>query len=295
MTDGDALLAAICAHPAEDTPRLEYADWLQENGRDERAEFIRVQCERARLPEPDELCIGSVTPAASWQEERLRTCRACSNLGALCPYHELEKRERELLYTSEDAHQDRLRIDWLKDMLPSAIESWQWDRGFIRRIWVKADHWLSFAELWRTILPLEHVSIVMFRPREHTQEKTHGRKRSCRLRGRLKWRRIPLAEAGNGDYARLFAAEWRGISFDLHPFVQELPAKVAMRGDGAISLTRSFVVYPSVTTPLFETPGLPKLGTPHPSDPAQVAQGMETERLTADGWRVVVTYGGRVG
>ena len=44
-TDGDALLRAICENPAEDTPRLVYADWLQENGRAERAEFIRLQCE----------------------------------------------------------------------------------------------------------------------------------------------------------------------------------------------------------------------------------------------------------
>ena len=48
MTDGEALLAAILANPAEDTPRLVYADWLEEHGREERAEFIRVQCELAR-------------------------------------------------------------------------------------------------------------------------------------------------------------------------------------------------------------------------------------------------------
>lgn len=43
MTDttGDALLATILANPEEDTPRLVYADWLQENGEEERAEFIR--------------------------------------------------------------------------------------------------------------------------------------------------------------------------------------------------------------------------------------------------------------
>lgn len=43
MTDGDALLKAVLADPDEDTPRLVYADWLQENGQAERAEFIRVQ------------------------------------------------------------------------------------------------------------------------------------------------------------------------------------------------------------------------------------------------------------
>ena len=45
MNDGDALLAAILANPDDDTPRLVYADWLQEQGDEERAEFIRVQIE----------------------------------------------------------------------------------------------------------------------------------------------------------------------------------------------------------------------------------------------------------
>jgi len=43
MSDEDALLAAIITNPDEDTPRLVYADWLDENGQAERAEFIRVQ------------------------------------------------------------------------------------------------------------------------------------------------------------------------------------------------------------------------------------------------------------
>ena len=44
MSDEDALLNAIAAHPEEDTPRLMYADWLDEHGDPIRAEFIRVQC-----------------------------------------------------------------------------------------------------------------------------------------------------------------------------------------------------------------------------------------------------------
>src|SRR5215213_4661741 len=53
MSDEDALLAAIAANPEEDTPRLAYADWLDEHadalpGRAPdavraRAEFIRLQ------------------------------------------------------------------------------------------------------------------------------------------------------------------------------------------------------------------------------------------------------------
>lgn len=42
MSDGDALLRAILEHPAEDTPRLMYADWLQERGQEQWAQFIRA-------------------------------------------------------------------------------------------------------------------------------------------------------------------------------------------------------------------------------------------------------------
>jgi uncharacterized protein (TIGR02996 family) len=47
MSDESALLAAIWEHPQEDTPRLMYADWLDERGGESeaaRAELIRVQC-----------------------------------------------------------------------------------------------------------------------------------------------------------------------------------------------------------------------------------------------------------
>jgi uncharacterized protein (TIGR02996 family) len=49
----EALLAAVIAAPEDDTPRLVYADWFEENDQPERAEFIRVQVERARLPLDD--------------------------------------------------------------------------------------------------------------------------------------------------------------------------------------------------------------------------------------------------
>jgi uncharacterized protein (TIGR02996 family) len=48
MSDAAALLAAIRAAPDDDAPRLVYADWLDEHGQPERAEFIRVQIELAR-------------------------------------------------------------------------------------------------------------------------------------------------------------------------------------------------------------------------------------------------------
>ncbi len=43
MTTGDALLRTILAAPDEDAPRLVYADWLTEQGREEMAAFIRKE------------------------------------------------------------------------------------------------------------------------------------------------------------------------------------------------------------------------------------------------------------
>jgi uncharacterized protein (TIGR02996 family) len=48
MFEAEALLAAIRQAPDDDAPRLIYADWLDEHGQPERAEFIRVQVELAR-------------------------------------------------------------------------------------------------------------------------------------------------------------------------------------------------------------------------------------------------------
>jgi uncharacterized protein (TIGR02996 family) len=42
-----AFTRAICENPADDTVRLVYADWLEEHGEPERAEFVRVQVEIA--------------------------------------------------------------------------------------------------------------------------------------------------------------------------------------------------------------------------------------------------------
>jgi uncharacterized protein (TIGR02996 family) len=64
MSDERALLAAIWEHPHEETPRLVYADWLDEHDNHPRAEFIRVQCERARGEERPEL---AKREAALWK------------------------------------------------------------------------------------------------------------------------------------------------------------------------------------------------------------------------------------
>jgi uncharacterized protein (TIGR02996 family) len=56
MGDQDALLAAVCDRPDDDTPRLVLADWLDDHGQPERAAFVRAQVELARTPAWEPFC-----------------------------------------------------------------------------------------------------------------------------------------------------------------------------------------------------------------------------------------------
>jgi uncharacterized protein (TIGR02996 family) len=51
--DEAAFLRAIVENPNDDAVRLVFADWLDEQGQSARADFIRVQIERANLPAND--------------------------------------------------------------------------------------------------------------------------------------------------------------------------------------------------------------------------------------------------
>ena len=51
MINETAFLAAIVAAPKDDSLRLVYADWLEERGDTDRAEFIRLQFEAERHEE----------------------------------------------------------------------------------------------------------------------------------------------------------------------------------------------------------------------------------------------------
>lgn len=50
----EPFLRAICANPEDDTVRLVYADWLDENGDPDRAAFIRISIEWAHTEYPSE-------------------------------------------------------------------------------------------------------------------------------------------------------------------------------------------------------------------------------------------------
>ncbi|MBY0459274.1 MAG: TIGR02996 domain-containing protein [Gemmataceae bacterium] len=82
-------LRSICADPDDDTARLVFADWLQENGDEPRAEFFRIQVELARLcPDLDdpEARRAAFDPSAYMQFVKQRTMLAANRNAWLAGY-----------------------------------------------------------------------------------------------------------------------------------------------------------------------------------------------------------------
>ncbi len=74
MTD-EAFLRAILAYPEDDTPRLIYADWLEERG-DPRAELLRQVWHLPRLSFID----------WDWVQEQANVAAMLKDLAALCQH-----------------------------------------------------------------------------------------------------------------------------------------------------------------------------------------------------------------
>lgn len=83
MSDASALLSAIAGYPDDDVPRKMFADWCEENGQPQRAEFVRLQL---GLVPPDPLwppTFRADTLLSMYKGEWVKgpACTACSGWG----------------------------------------------------------------------------------------------------------------------------------------------------------------------------------------------------------------------
>jgi uncharacterized protein (TIGR02996 family) len=116
----EGFLHAIREKPDDDTHRLIYADWLQDHGQPERAEFIRVQCRLAALDE--------------FAPER----------------PELLRREYDL-FAEHGA-------DWAAP-LSGRVLSWRFRRGFIERIKATVPQFLKEADWLLDFTPVRELQL----------------------------------------------------------------------------------------------------------------------------------------
>jgi uncharacterized protein (TIGR02996 family) len=124
----ESLLRAVVAAPADDVPRLVAADWLDERGQPDRAEFIRVQVELARAE------------AAGAEVEALRR-KERTFLGPMSPTRALWALE---------ACPELVRVEFrertaapLEAMRVSGAERLTFRRGFVEAITCPAADWLA--------------------------------------------------------------------------------------------------------------------------------------------------------
>jgi uncharacterized protein (TIGR02996 family) len=120
MSQADAFLAAIREAPDDDTPRLVYADWLDDQGDADRAAFIRAQVRLARLAPgcPDRL--------------------------------DLEDEADDLL---------RRHPEWA-GRLPELARAWEFRRGFVESVTLASGTYLSYASSLVAEFPLREVCFV---------------------------------------------------------------------------------------------------------------------------------------
>ena len=139
MTDADAFLARIIAEPDKDSPRLVYADWLDDRGESDRAEFIRVQCRLAKIDDNNR------------------------------DIHPLAGRERELLEKHQDEWLRPLRKiaypeaqGWLSRFRARQVFAAVFRRGFPEAVVLPCARFLQYgADLGRAA-PIQEVQLDCF-------------------------------------------------------------------------------------------------------------------------------------
>jgi uncharacterized protein (TIGR02996 family) len=132
MNHDEAFLQAIIENPDDDTPRLVYADYLDERG-DPRAEFIRVQIALARL-----------------SDEYIRLQSGLALLPDDPRREELEAMERELLRDYGEK--------WAQPLRPW-VTGWTFLRGFVEAVTVPPDAYLNRIADLRRRAPIRHVEV----------------------------------------------------------------------------------------------------------------------------------------
>ena len=118
MSQHEAFLQSILEAPNDDAPRLVYADWLDDHGDGDRAEFIRVQCRLARLDPYD-------------PERR-----------------ELRRREYEL-------HAEHWG-EWAAPFV-GRVERWRFRRGFVEQIRCDGRQFLKEAKRLLELAPIREL------------------------------------------------------------------------------------------------------------------------------------------
>lgn len=151
----ESFIRCICEQPAEDTTRLVFADWLDENGDPDRAEFIRVQCAlhpyQAQREWLENMPVEQWKGDASVGELLHRLDPLVRRHTALCQQYLVDCKP-----WSEEFARGLWAEDWFQLCVPWY---WGWSRGFVSDIHCGIRDFLKYAKQLFLLAPIDHVEI----------------------------------------------------------------------------------------------------------------------------------------
>ncbi len=222
MTDEPALLATILARPDEDTPRLMFADWLDEHAQPVRAEFVRVQVQLAdllRRMARAGLCPPPRTRTAAEHKRYPELFGLLARQALIWPtYSEwfpfAPVPQDHAAATCEDIF-NKLCVYARSGTLPWVSLT---QRGFVKAVQCSAANWLTHADALLARHPIERVRLTdVAGARDHVRHGwRNGHKCQLGFRGR-KMRVLalpPSAPGSESTWPHLLEAEWPGLAFE---------------------------------------------------------------------------------
>jgi uncharacterized protein (TIGR02996 family) len=157
----EGMLLEIAADPADDTPRLIYADWLEDDGRPGRAELIRVQL---ALADARKGCMCGRCVGARGGGQHTNGGCAADKLRIECGGRFMQARMREAQLLTDHAF-------WAVCTPPIGVtsmimrEKMTITRGFVSRWGMTLAQWLGWGPQVVKWHPLEEVNISDKGPR----------------------------------------------------------------------------------------------------------------------------------
>lgn len=153
-TDGKRLLRHILSNPDDDTARLVYADWLEESGRQDRADFIRAGVEFTQIVrdnhEHDRPGYVSSCPICLRHDDLLDTIRGLGRSGTL-----------GRIMADEQPFPGEW--SWIKDELverTDGVVRYLLRNGFVWAVELPTDHFIKNAAALFSSQPVTRVTLT---------------------------------------------------------------------------------------------------------------------------------------
>ena len=214
VESGLALYQAILDAPDDDTPRMVYADWLDDVGEARRAEFLRVQCRIALLSKTDgneyyhlalrerELFdgveIGQPFPNQQlYWREKVPPSIAFPGFGRFT-YHRGFVASFTCSLVQVDQHMDALRVvQPLRQVLLDPVPESRWYES--RYLWTERDQFPIGDQVQTRVFRRLRGGTVLDRVNDHPINAVSYQSRAHA------WTSLRIA----------LMEEWKGVSFDL--------------------------------------------------------------------------------